>query len=101
MGRRIGCSVKVGQLTEERKAVIDFLARELLQAFCAEALDCKGTHDAAVEHGVAVGGWSELGLGSEIAEEAAGKAVARAGGVHNFFQRECGHMKCAMGELLG
>ena len=36
--RRIGCSVKVRQLAEEVEAVVDLLARELLQALGAEAL---------------------------------------------------------------
>ena len=55
MGRRIGCSVKVRQLAEELEAVIDFFARKLLQALGAEALDGEGAHDAAIEHGVAIG----------------------------------------------
>ena len=36
---RIGCSVKVGQLTEESETVVDFVAGELLQALGAEALN--------------------------------------------------------------
>ncbi len=39
MGRRIGSSVKVGQLAEQIEAVIDFLARQLLQAFGSKALN--------------------------------------------------------------
>src|ERR1035438_4655296 len=80
-------SVKVRQLTEENEAVVDFLARQGLQPLCAEAFDCEGTHHAAVKHGSAKGGRVELGLGRQVAEEAAGKAVARASWIDNLFQR--------------
>ena len=39
MGRRIGSSVKVGQLAEQLEAVVDFFACQLLQTFGAKALD--------------------------------------------------------------
>ena len=71
------------------EALVDFLARELLQALGAEALAGKGAHDAAVEHGAAEGGGRELGLRGEITEEAAGKAVACAGGIDDLFKRQC------------
>ena len=71
------------------KRVVDFGARELLQALGAEALAGKGAHHAAVKHGAAEGVRRELGLRGEIAEEAAGKAVARAGGIDDFFERQC------------
>ncbi len=81
-------SVKVRDLAEDIEARVDFGARELLQALRAEALAGIGAHDAAVKHGVAPGGGRELGLRGQIAEEASGKAVARAGGIDDFFERE-------------
>src|ERR1019366_9270875 len=101
IGPRMGCSVKVGQLAEEGEAVIDFLARELLEALGAEALHRERAHDAAIEHGAMIDGGGEFGLRGEIAEEAAGKAVARASGVDYFFERKCGDVKRTMGELFG
>ena len=93
-------SVKVRELAEDVEARIDFGARELLQALRAEALAGKGAHDAAVEHGVAPGGGRELGLRGEIAEEAAGKAVARAGGIDDLLEREGRSLECAQLRFL-
>jgi len=87
----MGFSVKVGQLAEEHKAVVDLLAGELLQPLGAKTLAGERAHHTAVEHGAAEGGRSEFacrGGRSQVAEEAAGKAVARAGGVHHFLQRQ-------------
>ncbi len=55
-------SVKVRQLAEDVEALVDLLARELLQALGAEALAGKRAHHAAVEHGAAEGAGCELGL---------------------------------------
>src|SRR5580700_7393816 len=81
-------SVKVRDLAKDIEARVDLRTRELLQALGAEALAGVGAHDAAVKHGVAPCGGRELGLRSQIAEEAAGKTITRAGGIDNFFERE-------------
>ena len=83
-------SVKVRELAEDDEAFVNLLAGELLEALGSEALAGVGAHDAAVEHGAAEDGRSELGLRGEVAEEAAGKAVASAGGIDDFFEREGG-----------
>ena len=85
---RTGLSVKVRQLAEKDEAVVDLLAGELLQPLGAKALARKRAHHAAVKHGAPKGGRRELGLRGQIAEEPAGKAVARAGRVDHFFQRQ-------------
>src|ERR1035441_5625128 len=90
-GREMGLSVKVSQLAENGEAVVDLFARELLQPLGAEALASEGTHHAAVEHGAAEGGWSEFarcGGRGQVAEESSRKAVARAGEIDHFFQRQ-------------
>jgi hypothetical protein len=84
------CFFSQGESTRGRalkRSSISF-AGELGDALGAKALHGKRAHHAAVEHGASVGGGREFGLRSQIAEEAAGKAVARAGGVDDFFQRE-------------
>src|ERR1039458_10675755 len=60
--RQWGLSVKVRQLAEENEAVVNLLARELLQPFGAKALARKRTHHAAVEHGAPIGSRSDLRL---------------------------------------
>src|SRR5579863_5883555 len=86
--REMERSVKVRQLAEEDEALVDLLAGERLNALGAKALDREGAHYAAVEHGAAEGGGGEFALRGEIAEETAGKAVARAGGIDDFLQRQ-------------
>src|ERR1700691_6065315 len=81
-------SVKMRDLAEDIEARVDLRTRELLQALSAEALAGVGAHDAAVKHGVTPGGGRELGLRSQIAEEAASKTIARAGGIDDFFEGE-------------
>ena len=84
-------SVNVRDLAKEVEARVDLGAREVLQALRAEALAGKRAHDAAVKHGEAPGGRRELarrGGRGQITEEAAGKAVACAGGIDDFFERE-------------
>src|SRR5580692_12533880 len=81
-------SVKVRKLTEDMETRVDLIARKPLQALCAKALAGKGAHHTAVIHGVTPGGGRECFLGSEIAEESSGKAVARAGRIDDFLQRE-------------
>src|ERR1035441_5448792 len=82
------CLVKVRQLAEKVEASVDLRACEFLHPLSAEALAGKGAHHATVEHGAAVGGRSQLALRGQIAEEAAGKAVACAGGVDDLFERQ-------------
>src|ERR1039458_1436113 len=81
-------SVKVRDLAKDIEARVDLGTRKLLQALGAEALAGVGTHDAAVEHGVTPGGGRELRLRGQIAEEAPGKTVARAGRINDFLERE-------------
>src|SRR5262249_43832619 len=82
--------VDVRQLAEDLVTLFDLLARELLQALGAESFDGKRTHHAAVEHGALEDVAGELVLRSDVAHEAAGKAVARAGGVDYALDRQRG-----------
>ena len=58
----MGLSVKVGQLAEQSEALVDLLARELLQPLGAKALHRKRAHHAAVKHGSSKSARSEFAL---------------------------------------
>src|SRR5580658_2568531 len=77
----------MGKLTEESETLVDLLSREGLHPFCAETLDREGTHHPAVEHGVLEVLEIDLGLRRKVTDEAAGKGVAGAGGIHHLLQR--------------
>src|SRR5690349_14347899 len=78
--------VEVGQLLQRVVALVDLLHGQPLQATRAEVLDTEGAHDAAEDHRAAqrriVGGLSFR----QVAEEAAGEAVAGAGRVGLVFK---------------
>src|ERR1039458_3425512 len=84
--RAMGFSVNVSQLAEEDEAVVDLLAGKRLQPLGAKAFARERAHHAAVKHGAAIGGRCEFGLRGQVAEESAGKAVARTGWIHHHFQ---------------
>src|SRR5208283_2241093 len=85
--REMGFSVKVSQLAEQNETVVDLLTGKGLHPLGAKALAGERTHHTAVKHGAAEGGRSKFALRGQVAEESAGKAVARAGRVNHLFQR--------------
>ena len=93
-GRGIAFSVKVSQLAEFEEAVVNLLPGELGDSLGAKALNGKRAHHAAIEHGVFVSSRRQVGLRSEVAKEAAGKAVAGASRINDFFQRKRRRFEC-------
>jgi len=77
------------------EAVVDLFAGELLKALGAEAFAGKGAHDAAVEHGAAVG-FRVMVAGRRGSRRSRRKAVARAGGVDDFFEKHGRSAKCVL-----
>src|SRR5271155_2124455 len=86
--RSVSDSVKVREFAEERKAFINLLRIELLQAFRAEALHGKRTHHSAIEHRLLESRRRQLFLRSEITEEPPCERIARSGGIDNLGQRQ-------------
>src|SRR5438309_303498 len=84
------------QFAERVEAVVDLIASDRLQALRAEALDRERPHHAAVEHGVLQHTAVHFSLRGDVAHEAPGEAVARAGGVAYFVQRQRGSPKRMM-----
>src|SRR5215469_15732680 len=78
----------MGQLTKDGETLIDLLACQRLQPFCAEALHGERSHHAAIEHRVLENVARDFALRRDVAHEATGEAVAGTGGVAHFFQRQ-------------
>src|SRR5215469_15198648 len=78
----------MGQLTKDGETLIDLLACQRLQPFCAEALHGERSHHPAIEHRVLENVARDFALRRDVAHEATGEAVARTGGVAHFFQRQ-------------
>src|SRR5271155_1000087 len=78
---------EMGEVVELLRASLDLFFREAADAVEAEMLDGEATHDGAVDHGAAEGRVVDGSGSGERAHEAAGKAVAGAGGVADDAQR--------------
>src|ERR1035437_240751 len=76
------------QLAKYLKPQVDLFARERLQTFRAKLLHRKGTHDAAIEHGLFQHPAAYLALRGDVAHEAAGKAIPSAGRIADLVQRQ-------------
>src|SRR6185312_3345473 len=83
--------LKVREFAEEGKAFFNLRGVELLQARGSEAFDGEGPHDGAVEHGFFEDRGGELLLRSDVAEEASGEGIARAGGIDYLCERQGGN----------
>src|ERR1700722_9528195 len=81
-------SVQVRQLAKKLEALFDLVAREMLQALGAKALDGERAHDAAVEHCLFKDLRRQLFLRGDVSEEAAGEAVARPCRINHFGKRQ-------------
>ena len=89
-------------------AGIDLGARERAEAVHAELFAAEAAHDGAVDHGTAqFGEVHRAGFGidtapGQVADEAAGEAVARAGGIEDILQQVTrGHEVAAVTEEDG
>ena len=79
--------LKVRDLPEKIEALVNLLPRYILQTFGSEALNCKRTHHAAVEHRRTKHGRGQFRLRRNIAVETAGKGVACACRINHLSQR--------------
>src|SRR5437879_1260349 len=77
------------QLSEQFKSRIDLAASEVAEALRTKTLHGKRTHHSAVEHRALEHFAIEFRLTRDVAHESAGEAIARAGGINNFFDRQC------------
>ena len=72
---------------------LDFVAGQGAEAVHSELLAAEAAHNRTVDHGAAQFGEIDIAVGGrdaaagEIADEAAGEAIARAGGVEDIFQQ--------------
>src|SRR5919198_4625766 len=78
-------SLEVRQFAEYLEASVNFLTRQGLQAFRAEALHSERSHHAPIEQSPLQHLPVELPLGSDVAHEPAGEGVACTRRVLNFF----------------
>src|SRR4029077_20693688 len=85
----LGKLLQVGQLAEYQKTFFDLFASKRLQALGAEAFDGERSHDAAVEESALENFAVQVFLGGEVAHEASSEGIAGAGGIFDFFNRQC------------
>src|SRR5580658_4164580 len=83
-GASFSVSIKMRQLAEEHKALVNFFARQCLQPFRAKPLHGKRPHHAAIEHRSLERARSDFFLRRQIAEESAGKRIAGPGRIDDF-----------------
>ena len=85
------------QVFELLIAGLDFFAGQGAEAVHAELLAAEAAHHGTVDHGAAQFGKIEIAVGGrdaapgQVADEAAGEAIARAGGVEDVFQQIARH----------
>src|SRR6188768_2705872 len=83
--------LEVGHRVQLGKALLDLIAGQRGDSLGAELLDVEGGEHGAVSHCAAQAGLVELAvLAVEVADEAAGEAVAGPGRVAHLLQREAG-----------
>src|SRR5579862_6420448 len=85
--------IKMRQGLEFPKPGVDFAGGQTQYSFQAEILDSETGHHRAIHHGPPEVSFRKFGGASQIAHEAAGKAVASPGGIVDLFQRVGGNGK--------
>src|SRR5208283_4757212 len=80
-----------GELRKKARAGVNFAALESGEALHAEFFYCEAAQHGTVHHRVAQRALVHFSRACEVAHEAAGKAVSRAGGIVYFFQWERRH----------
>src|SRR5438445_7978141 len=85
----------MGELVEVPGTGVDFAACEVANAFQAKSLHSEAAHHRAIDHGPAHHGVVHTRSIGKVTHEAAGEAIAGAGGVVHFLQGKRGDGKDA------
>src|ERR1700745_2712822 len=80
--------LKVRDLPEKVKALVNLLLRPFFQTLRSEAFHCKRTHHAAIKHSRTKHRRRQFRLRSNIAIETSGERIARPRRIDSFGQRQ-------------